>query len=1020
MKTLATLLLCALSFSALAHTKTTPASPVHITDQGTLQYTPYPNGDRVPDYSFAGYRASEVPLPHVEAKVVVAPTAGDQTARIQAAIDYVATLKPDAEGFRGAVLLQPGQYLVEGTLWIRHSGIVLRGSGREATKLVAAGNADKGSLIKIMGGGNQLIGDYAPITDDYVPLNGTTLHFAAHTFNIGDAVIVRRPSPAEWIASVGGDRIGHQMEYNFVKWLPDNFDILWERKVVAVTPTSITLDVPLTNSLDAKFGGGQVAKYTWDDRIRNVGVENLTAESRYDAANPKDENHRWMAITIDNAEDCWVQRLDARHFASSAVAVWESARRVTVQDCRNFAPVAEIAAHRRLAFQTMGQQTLFQRCYAEYGWHDFSVGWTAPGPNVFVQVTSYMPHNFSGTTGGWSSGVLFDKATIIGGSLSMTYRDMSAQGAGWTTAGSMLWQPRAGQTHVSTPPGAHNWVYGSWSQPYGDAHYEVSHTFLKPESLFYAQLQARTGKPSPEADKIYVYPSSEMTNPTPEYAHRMSLQSLIPDMVMDAWIDTIALRYPISTARGKAKNLEQLPQRPMILVAKLPAPRLEVRDGKIVRGENLISGTQNASSMWRGTTKPADLRRPAPNLNRFVPGRTGRGRTDDLDTLARDMVGRHSAVMRHSPALWHERRRDDHERAIRSDADVWAPFMEQPFSRSGRGEAADRMSKYDLDQFNPYYWARLKRFADLADEQGLVLWHEHYLQHNIIEEGAHWVDYPWRVNNNINDLGFVEPTRFAGDKRVYMAEQFYNLGNEKLVGYHTRYQTHATTTFASNNGVIHCIAGEYTGPAEFMAFWLRNVAPNAATHLVSVNGTKDVLDATLENPATNALFQVIDIAKWQYNADGTLWAPEGGVSLALRQYQRLDAPGEVSFASVYRAVNEYRTKYPAKAVVYTMPAQGIAQWAVLLAGGSLARIPHVDDAAFLKDAAQMVALPAASGQWAMGKPGVGYLIYNEAGAADLAALRMDRMAYRTRYIDARTGALSDTPPAGAYLTWLSR
>ncbi len=36
--------------------------------------------------------------------------AGDNTARIQRAIDYVASLTPDASGFRGAVLLDQGNF----------------------------------------------------------------------------------------------------------------------------------------------------------------------------------------------------------------------------------------------------------------------------------------------------------------------------------------------------------------------------------------------------------------------------------------------------------------------------------------------------------------------------------------------------------------------------------------------------------------------------------------------------------------------------------------------------------------------------------------------------------------------------------------------------------------------------------------------------------------------------------------------------------------------------------------------
>lgn len=156
----------------------------------------------------------------------------------------------------------------------------------------------------------------------------------------------------------------------------------------------------------------------------------------------------------------------------------------------------------------------------------------------------------------------------------------------------------------------------------------------------------------------------------------------------------------------------------------------------------------------------------------FYPGRTGHGYTEEPDSIARQLEASGSHVLHHRTGLWYERRRNDHERNMQADSEVWAPFNEYPYSRSGTGEAQDRLSKYDLNKFNPWYWYRLKQFVDLADKKNLLLWHDHYNQHNIIEEGAHWCDYPWRSANNINNLGFPEKTLFAGDKRVYILNNF--------------------------------------------------------------------------------------------------------------------------------------------------------------------------------------------------------------------------------------------------------
>ena len=62
-------------------------------------------GNRILDFSTCGYQASEQDIPSVRNVVFVSWKPGDNTTRIQRAIDYVASLPPDISGFRGAVLL---------------------------------------------------------------------------------------------------------------------------------------------------------------------------------------------------------------------------------------------------------------------------------------------------------------------------------------------------------------------------------------------------------------------------------------------------------------------------------------------------------------------------------------------------------------------------------------------------------------------------------------------------------------------------------------------------------------------------------------------------------------------------------------------------------------------------------------------------------------------------------------------------------------------------------------------------
>jgi hypothetical protein len=73
-----------------------------------------------------------------------------------------------------------------------------------------------------------------------------------------------------------------------------------------------------------------------------------------------------------------------------------------------------------------------------------------------------------------------------------------------------------------------------------------------------------------------------------------------------------------------------------------------------------------------------------------------------------------------------------------------------------------------------------------------------------------------------------------------------------------------------------------------------------------------VQDAILNDPARAAVVDVIDIRYCSTKNDGTVYAPEGGKNMAPRQHMRKMKVGKVTFNEAYKAVNEYRTRYPKK------------------------------------------------------------------------------------------------------------
>lgn len=143
-----------------------------------------------------------------------------------------------------------------------------------------------------------------------------------------------------------------------------------------------------------------------------------------------------------------------------------------------------------------------------------------------------------------------------------------------------------------------------------------------------------------------------------------------------------------------------------------------------------------------------------PAITRFVPGREGTGWTDRIDSVVNYLDKNDFCILDHHYGLWYDLRRTDHERIRRADGDVWAPFYEQAFARSGQGTAWDGLSRYDLTKPNEWYWTRLNEFAEEGAKKGILLFNQNYFQHNILEAGAHWVDCPWRPVNNVNGTDF--------------------------------------------------------------------------------------------------------------------------------------------------------------------------------------------------------------------------------------------------------------------------
>ena len=461
-----------------------PAKPALLVKpglDGKLLYAPWSaRGDRLPDFSTVGYLEGKQPIPEVSVKCIVTPgqpgSKADDTERIQAAIDQVSALPLGPDGFRGAVLLKKGRYNVGSNLILCTEGVVLRGEGEGENGTVLVATAKRPyELITLRalrprdprrpnatlsdGARREIANTRVDITDDYVPLGACSFTVSdASGYQVGDEIVVFRPSTAAWIKAMGMDSIRTNRHKGVVQWQEGEKTTRMPRRITAVAGKKITVQASITDPIDAALGRGSIYKESrsW---LRHVGVEDLRLESVY--ASDTDEKHGWIAVSIKNSvADAWVRRVTSRYFGYSCVNT--SGVRVTVAGCSYLDGISKISGGRRYAFCVGGTFTLVRNCRSVRGRHDFVFNAEVPGPNVFVDCVGEDSRCNSEPHQRWATGGLFDNVSISGpnGFLSALNRGDSGSGHGWAGGAMVFWNCQSPLVAVMKPPTSQNFAIG--------------------------------------------------------------------------------------------------------------------------------------------------------------------------------------------------------------------------------------------------------------------------------------------------------------------------------------------------------------------------------------------------------------------------------------------------------------------------------------------------------------------------------------------------------------------------------
>lgn len=371
------------------------------------------HGGRILDFSRVGYRWGDEDIPDVEVvKTLTAPSDGsDATKMINDAIAEVARMPLNGR-HHGAILLKSGTYNVGTQILLNKSGVVLRGEGA-GTRIVGTGvrnvniDSETENLITVGGSGSRSCAKPSSpnIRDEYVPEGQFWVRVNnAAAFKVMDNVVVYRDVNDQWIRDLGMEGI----------WKTSSVDRQYaERVVTKISKDTLWFENPVPCSIETRYGGGYVYKYSYSSRISECGIEDMALESEFfDAEN---ESHCWNGVGFTVAEHCWMRNVTGKHFGFGLATVRAASKNITVKDCVCTDFQSRLEGSRRYPYLHCGQLSIFINCSSEDSRHPYATsGSNTVGPNVFSGGYGKRSTADTGPHRCWSSGTLYENLDVEG------------------------------------------------------------------------------------------------------------------------------------------------------------------------------------------------------------------------------------------------------------------------------------------------------------------------------------------------------------------------------------------------------------------------------------------------------------------------------------------------------------------------------------------------------------------------------------------------------------------------------
>jgi len=392
--------------------------------------TPTANFDSdklIQDFSYAGYRRGEVPIPQVVGPIFDVVTgygadptgSADSTTAIQDAIDAA-----EAAG-GGVVFLSAGTYLIEPptgeniALKISASDVVLRGAGKDQTFLLNTSYEMRSKKVIEVSGpspfwywGN---GTFYSITEDLLSPTLTIPVADTSPFTVGDWVLIRMDVTEDWIN-----------EHNEPLWLGYESSlggIIYSRQIVGIDAANnrLEIDAPTRYALKMRDNARVTIR---NHALAEVGLEDFSignvqhpgsnwGESDYtDSEKSAYDTHASYLINVKNVRDSWIRNVDTfqaalnttgAHQLSNGLLVSES-RGVTVEDCHFQRPQYGGGGGNGYMFRlSNANECMVRNCTAEFSRHGLVFSHMSSSGNVLHNCLDKTTGKATGSTGSYNT-----------------------------------------------------------------------------------------------------------------------------------------------------------------------------------------------------------------------------------------------------------------------------------------------------------------------------------------------------------------------------------------------------------------------------------------------------------------------------------------------------------------------------------------------------------------------------------------------------------------------------------------